>query len=386
MANQVQEQSPGSRAVLERLFTTFPSDPDWFAPSFRSQVSTVQIDQIIAGLVRNLGPYEDVYEEPTGFMVVMQQGLVPTRITLDMEGRITGLLLQTPKPHVTNLEEAISGLQALPGNVSLLVLENDQEMVSLNPDTPLAVGSAFKLAVMAALKEQVIMGKRSWRDVIELKREAKSLPSGVLQAWPDGAPLTLFSLAAEMISISDNTATDALITFLGREMIERFAARNRPFLTTREAFILKDPANEDLLKAYIKADENSRRTVLSELGTRPLPSVEIITNVPTVLEVEWFFTTRELCSLMNRVADLPLMGINAGIADRRDWVSIAFKGGSESGVVNSTCLVETQDGKTYCISATWNEPTLDQTRFLTLYSGILQALKPRKASTSIPQG
>jgi hypothetical protein len=46
-----------------------------------------------------------------------------------------------------------------------------------------------------------------------------------------------------MISVSDNTAADALLSIAGRENVEKFAPRNRPFLSTREAFILKAVPN-----------------------------------------------------------------------------------------------------------------------------------------------
>ena len=45
-----------------------------------------------------------------------------------------------------------------------------------------------------------------------------------------------------MISVSDSTATDALIALLGRESIENYTALNRPLLTTREVSTLKHPA------------------------------------------------------------------------------------------------------------------------------------------------
>src|SRR5215472_9459217 len=110
---------------------------------------------------------------------------------------------------------------------------------AIEADTALAVGSTFKLAALATLRSDVDKKKRSWKDVVELRPEAKSLPSGVLQDWPDHAPLTLYTLAALMISQSDNTATDALIGLLGREKVEAFASRNKPYLTTREMFVLK---------------------------------------------------------------------------------------------------------------------------------------------------
>ena len=85
----------------------------------------------------------------------------------------------------------------------------------------------------------------------------RSLPSGVLQSWPAGTPMTVESLAILMISQSDNTAADRLLHLLGRERVESrtrvagntHVARNTPFLTTREMFALKTPADSDALAA-----------------------------------------------------------------------------------------------------------------------------------------
>ncbi|MGQ0568393.1 MAG: serine hydrolase [Armatimonadota bacterium] len=231
-------QSPGPRAVLERLFTADRIRAEWFASSFLAAFPASGVEQIVADLKRTHGPFQRVEEDAGAYLVVLERAVVPTRITLDAEGRIVGLLFQTPRARVTNVEQAVQALRALPGRVGLVVLADGQEQAALNPDVPLAVGSAFKLAVLAALREQIASGQRSWREVVELRPEWKSLPSGILQNWPDGSFLSVQTLASLMISQSDNTATDTLIHLVGRGAVEAAAPpRNRPFLTTREAFL-----------------------------------------------------------------------------------------------------------------------------------------------------
>ena len=70
---------------------------------------------------------------------------------------------------------------------------------------PIAVGSTVKLAVLAALEQEVEKGRLSWTSIVDLKPEWKSFPSGILREWPDGSPLTLHTLAALTIALSDNT-------------------------------------------------------------------------------------------------------------------------------------------------------------------------------------
>jgi beta-lactamase class A len=259
--------------------------------------------------------------------------------------------------------------------VSVLVLTDGHDQGAIEPETPLAVGSTFKLATLTELRAEIDKKKRSWSDVVQLRHDAKSLPSGVLQEWPDQAPLTLYTLAAMMISRSDNTATDMLIGVLGRNTIEPFASRNKPYLTTRDMFVLKAPANADLLARYRAGDEAARRALLKEIHDKPLPNGETYPKEPTALDVEWFFTTRELCGLMKGVHDLPLMSINPGVAKRKDWTSVAYKGGSEPGVINMTTWAE-KGGHAHCVSATWNAPQkLDELSFTTAYKRILSFLK-----------
>lgn len=82
---------------------------------------------------------------------------------------------------------------------------------------------------------------------------------------------------------------------------------------------------------------------------------------------------------MAQVKDLPLMGVNPGVATPQRWQSVAFKGGSEPGVLNFTTALTTSDGDRYCVAATWNDATqpLDETALSRLYSGILAGLQSR---------
>jgi hypothetical protein len=97
--------------------------------------------------------------------------------------------------------------------------------------------------------------------------------------------------------------------------------------------------------------------VLVDLAIAPLPPASLFDGDPVALDVEWFFSTRELCALMAEVRRQPLMQVNPGVANPEDWETISFKGGSEPGVLNLTTALTAPDGHTYCVSATWNDPT-----------------------------
>ena len=370
-------RSMNSKAALERLLNVDPISAEWFAPAFLAQVPVNQVQQIIYNLKAELGKYQSVQADGSDHLVVFERGFVPTQILLNNQGQIAGLLFQPPRLQ-SQLSDVVAGFKTLPGKVSLLVLEDTTERAALNPTLPLAVGSAFKLAVLKALMLQVHSGQRSWQEVVALQSNWQSLPSGFLQTWPDGSLLTVQSLASLMISQSDNTATDHLIHLMGRAAITPFAPRSQPFLTTREAFILKSFDNQELLKQYRAGNEAKRQQLLTEVAKKPLPPMKNFLEAasPTALDIEWFFTTQELCTLMEQVKDLPLMSINPGVATPKNWERVAFKGGSESGVLNLTTWLKTKQGKQYCVSATWNNnAALEEARFIRLYTSLLEILK-----------
>src|SRR4029453_6785792 len=86
--------------------------------------------------------------------------------------------------------------------------------------------------------------------------------------------------ATKMPSISDNTATDMLINLVRRSAVEAALtnagmakpARNRPFLTTHETFILTLEQWPALANRYLAANQAGLRAVLANTVDRlPLP-------------------------------------------------------------------------------------------------------------------
>jgi hypothetical protein len=124
----------------------------------------------------------------------------------------------------------------------------------------------------------------------------------------------------------------------------------------------------------VNGNEAARRALLAELESAPLPSVQAFGAAAPSLDVEWFFSARELCALMESVHELPFMAINPGLANKNEWARIAFKGGSEPGVANLTTRLE-RDGKKHCVVATWNDRVeLDQPKLYALYRALLDTL------------
>lgn len=362
--------------TLESLFSGKTISAERFTPGFLAQVPATQVTQIISGMTQSHGALASVDAAENGFTLHFQHADVPARIVLDADGHITGLWFG-PAQAQGDINTQAAAIGALPGRTALLVLTNGKPIAAHGEATPLAVGSAAKLAILLALKQAVAQKRLAWDQVVTLDPAWKSLPSGQLQNWPDGTPITIATLSHLMISISDNTATDALIRLVGRQAVEAISPRNAPFLTTRELFTLKTQETAPLRAQWQSGDAALRRAILGRIADAPLPQPAAFSQGITH-EVEWFMTAQELCSLLDATADMPSVGINPGPIDRKDWQNIAHKGGSEIGVLNLSSRFTGKDGRVHCVVATWNsDGPLDENKLFAPYRGLVaQLAKP----------
>jgi len=377
LVQPVRTETATGKDALEGLFAAETVNRNSFAPDFLAKISAEQVTQIIAGLKRDNGPLLGVDDADGGFVLRFGHARIPARISLDPNGRIAGLWFGLAQAE-GDTDTFLTAIKALPGRSSLLITTDGQPVAAHEATTPLAVGSAAKLAVLLALKRAVAQKRLAWDTVVKLDPIWKSLPSGMLQEWPDGTPLTLATLAHLMMSISDNTATDALIRIVGRDAIAAISPRNTPFLTTRELFSLKTKENAPLRIEWRNGDPVHRQAILDRIDDTALPSADAISPAATA-EVEWFMTAQELCDLLDATADLPSAGINAGPVDRKDWQSVAYKGGSEVGVLNLSSRLTDKAGRVSCVVATWNgDGPLDEGKLISLYRGIIARLAGRQ--------
>ena len=364
------------------MFKTGHADPNWFAPSFLAQVSVLQVETILGQITGTLGSYLGIDGTKGVFTARFARGTDEVDVHLDSANKIDGLLFRPPSMKAALLDSALRNLAALertPGQLAYVVLEGRSERAALNASAPLAVGSAFKLAVLAALRARIDAGTLHWTDVVPLAPRWKSLPSGVMQTWPDRTPTTLATYATQMISISDNTAADALAHIVGARALAPFAMGNTPFLTTREMFLLKSkPGATQRARFRATTSADVRRAILTKIDALDLPANGELESSP-MLDIEWHYTVRDLCALIARVENLPVFSINPGIAARADFAHVAYKGGSDFGVINMTTFVTTKRGTQICVSATLNdaEKSTNDIAFESAYSAVVASLANR---------
>lgn len=360
------------------MLRTGHADPTRFSSVFLAQVSVARVDDAIASLTPVLGVYRSVTPTSSSsrFIAQFSKGTDEVILHLDDRGKIDGLLFRSPHLTAASLDDALKTLAAFPGTVSYVVEQiGGPTKAALHDDMPLAVGSTFKLAVLNALLDEIHSGRRHWSDVVPLREQWKSIPSGVLQTWPAGTPITLSTYATEMISISDNTAADSLIHIVGAKAIAPYDGGNNPFLTTREMVIMKSHSVAHLRGMYLTVDSPAgRSSVLRQVDATALPAVDALETAP-IAAVEWHYNVRDLCRLMERVANVPLMSVNRGLADPSDFARVAYKGGSDAGILNLTTAVTTHRGTRFCFSATVNATTaIDEPAFELQYGAAMRTL------------
>lgn len=363
-----------------------------FAPAFLAQVPAAQVEAVAKQLRDTNGTVIGVArvtpESALQALVAVEyaNAVVTVRIALEAPEphRFIGLLVAGVERRGDSFETIIGEFRKLSGTSALLVAKLGEAapvpFAAHNADASLATGSVFKLFVLAELARAVEAKERRWTDVVPLG--PPSLPSGVTQNWPQGLPVTLATLATQMISISDNTATDTLITALGPAKVDttrgRFGATagSLPVLPTLDAFALKMPTNEPLRKRWINGSLSERRKVLDDLApTATAIDASALAGGPLHIDtVEWPATMVEIAGVLDQLRRDPtalgILGVNPALSpsERARFDAVGFKGGSEAGVIALVWVLKARSGEWFVVAGAWNDPakSVDNSAFSAL--------------------
>ena len=367
---------------------TRPELEGHFHASFFAKLPADKAIQIFAEMGKQLAELKivEVQSVPDGLGARVTAGASKLRISLSLDpttGQISGLLVRgdvDTGPPLGSFEDALRTAATLAPKASLLVAALDngacKPQHELGGTDQLAIGSTFKLYVLLGLADRVLAGKAKWTDELAVRDDWKSLPSGVTQNELPRTKHPLQLYAERMIGISDNTAADHLIYTLGRKQVEAALrstqhaqpARDLPFLTTRELFVLKlgTPAAE--LERYLKLPEAARRDYLDKRLAGKVAPFDVAGSWKTARQIdklEWFASAEDLCRAMGTLwtraqdpkaaAVLDVLSRNPGLPiDKKVWPYIGFKGGSEPGVINMTYLLKRDDGQWFVVVLGFN--------------------------------
>lgn len=366
------------------------------APAYLESVPAAQLLDLIRGFVVPSAPlavarFEGGVTETRAHAVLTAPTGPDWRIHLGVEAaaphRIASLYFEQvvlPAP-VAKPPQDWAALDAQLGRlapgvsfVAAEVVEGGCEPIhAYRAEESLGVASSFKLYVLGELTRQLAAGEIAWDELLAIDPSLVSLPSGDLRLQPAGTLLPVRTYAEQMISASDNTATDHLIARLGRERVESALAamgqvdpsRNRPLLLTREWFAIKMRYGRGEVRRYLRADPEERRRILVEEVdpvADTLSELEPWPGIYYIDAIEWFASAGDLCratGYLQRAGTtggmtpvLDALSLNPGYAfDARDWAYVGYKAGFESGVNSVSWLLQRQDGRWFVVSGIVND-------------------------------
>ncbi|MEO9131923.1 MAG: serine hydrolase [Sphingomonas sp.] len=385
-----------------------------FAPAFREKVPKATFDAVTArlsgggGAVTGMEQLTPDSPDSGTLLVGYARGIATMRIAVDPAEphQVIGLLVTGMTAREASLDAVLSALAALPGTTGLALAKLDgavpTTILAREPDRDFAIGSAFKLIILSELVREVTAGERHWNDLITL--DGTPLPGGLYTARPAGTKVSIRELAEQMISISDNSATDILLKTLGREKVEAMlpvvgfhsAARDRPFLSTLDMFKLKGVAGGALGTRYLALDEKGRRALIEgEVRNTPLSAIDpklFANGKPQSIDtIEWFASPLDLVRVMDwlrrntetgpAAEARAILSKNSGVGPvvAGAWRYLGYKGGSEPGVMNMTFVLQGQDGSWYALTGSWNDTAapIDESRFASLMGRAVELAAPR---------
>ncbi len=392
--------------IVEMLKGKIPLN-DYFTADFLIAVPPTQFKTITQSFVETYGQplrvidYTAQSANAATMRVAYEKAVATIDIVIEPQSphKVSGLLAKNFEVNGDSLAAIGADINALPGRAGYIVAELDDRggrrlIAGNNVDEQFAIGSTFKLYILAELANQVATKQRMWSDVVPLSQ--RSFSSAATNGWPKDSPVTLQTLALQMISVSDNSATDTLLHVLGQSAVERKLAtighgnpdKALPFLSTVEAFALKSPSNTALRNRYLAATEAQQRTLLeqerSKLGFAQVENATFDNGPVFIDSLEWFASPSDIVSVLNHFrvmrndAALQILSVSPGVAPAvaSKWTYLGYKGGSEPGVISMSFLAYSKSGKYYVISGSWNDPAkdIDKAKFANLMTRLLNKM------------
>ena len=245
-----------------------------------------------------------------------------------------------------------------------------------NTDLSLPLASIFKLYVLLAVSESVKAGTVSWDDQLVVTKEGKLVGAAGLDEVPDGTTVSVRTAAQQMISASDNMATDLLIQRLGHGAVERALVTAghhdpgsmTPFPTTHELFSVgwgKPNLRDEWQK--VSSSSTGRAQLFEQTNSRPYDPDPERTHTPASdIGAEWYGSAADICRVHAALqasavgAAAPVKQILSAIPgidlDRAKWPYIGAKGGNLPGDLTFSWYAVDRTGQPYVVSFQLNWP------------------------------
>ena len=90
-----------ARSRIETMLRTGQADASWFASDFLAQVTIAQVNDVLANVIKSLGPFQQLEYTPEKFVAHFAKGTDDVLIHLDADNKIDGLLFRPPSLSAT---------------------------------------------------------------------------------------------------------------------------------------------------------------------------------------------------------------------------------------------------------------------------------------------
>ena len=251
-------------------------------------------------------------------------------------------------------------------------------LAGTNTELSLPLASIFKLYVLLAVAEAVKAGTIEWTDQLTITRQAKAVGSAGLEELPPGAQVSVRKAAQQMISASDNMATDLLMARLGPGAVERALvtaghhdpASMTPFPTMHELFSVgwgRPDLREQWRQAVEKGGQQVRAQLLKQTNSRPYEPDPERTHLPASnYGAEWYGSATDICRVHVALQQAavgeaaPVKEILSAIPgidlDGSKWSYIGAKGGNLPGDLTFSWYAVDHTGQPWVVSFQLNWP------------------------------
>jgi beta-lactamase class A len=296
------------------------------------------------------------------------------------EGLVDRFKVSLMEPVITSWKDIDAEISKTGAKYSYQVSKVDDGKCSLvagtNTDLSLPLASIFKLYVLLAVSEAVKAGTVSWDDQLTVTREGKLVGAAGLDKIPNGTTVSVRTAAQQMISASDNMATDLLINRVGPGAVERALvtaghhdpASMTPFPTTHELFSVGwgRPNLRDRWQ-QVSSSSVGRARVFAETNSRPYDPDPERTHTPASdIGAEWYASAADICRVHAALQAsavgpaAPVKNILSAIPgidlDRAKWPYIGAKGGNLPGDLTFSWYAVDRAGQPYVVSFQLNWP------------------------------
>jgi len=297
-----------------------------------------------------------------------------------------------------NLSQAADEFLTMSSQPALLVARidsSDQCVVveGRNETAARATASIFKIWVLGGVAGAVESGAVAIRQILP-RTDDEEAPGGPVADEPNNTPFTVMELAELMLGISDNTATDLLHEFVGRDALDAIPAAFghaqpgllRPFLNISETFHLLFSVPFAEVNGYLNGSESAQADFVTDT-LEPLGSFAAngggFNNADLTTTVTWRASPLDICNAFARhrtwtvgsdEALLVERALGAGAAQpniRNEWDRVWYKGGNlvvesdpgnpgfEQVVLTHAWLLENEGSDPWVVVALSNGPTDD---------------------------